>query len=159
MFQELCYRGKGLMRQQNWNEALICHESAKRLYTGDLLADIPDKYSANRDIDWCWSQRYWYREMFVKLTIDSAEVHHQLNKISPALDQCDQALKLDPVNEQAHKMKIAVLASVKRHDAAKRQYRMYKDALKEFDMGVPSAEFEQFYLSLNQASSSKVRSI
>ena len=148
MFQELCYRGNALLRQKNWHEALICQASAKRLYTGKLLADIPDKYANNRDIDWCWSQRYWYQEMFVKLTVDSAEAHHHLHHFSDALSACDQALHIDPVNERAHQMKIRILASVNRTDAVKRQYRLYTNALKQFNLGVPTPEFEQFWQSV-----------
>ncbi|MFK7805929.1 MAG: BTAD domain-containing putative transcriptional regulator [Anaerolineae bacterium] len=149
MFQELCYRGQMLIRQQNWDEALVCQQSAERLYTGDLLADIPDKYAANRDIDWCWSQRYWYRDMYVKLLVNSAEVYRQTQRISEALTSCDKALQHDPISEMAHQEKMCILAAVNRRDALLRQYRMYKDALKQFDMGVPSSEFEQFFMSLN----------
>lgn len=145
MFQELCYRGNRLIRQKNWNEALVCYESAEQLYTGDLLADIPDKYAANREIDWCWSQRYWYREMYVKVLVNSAEVHYHLNRISDALTRCDKALALDPVSELAHQQKINILASVNRRDAVLRQYRLYKDALKQFDMGEPTPAFEQAF--------------
>ena len=148
MFQELCYRGRALMKQQNWDEALICYQSAERLYTGDLLADIPEKYAANREIDWCWSRRYWYKEMYVKVLVNSAEIHRQLNNIPDALAQCDKALKLDPINESAHQEKMRALAAVNRRDALERQFRLYKNVLKQLEIGQPSQTTKTLFSQL-----------
>lgn len=150
MFQELCYRGNRLMQQQNWDESLVCYQSAERLYTGDLLADIPEKYAANREIDWCWSQRYWYGDMYSKLLLNSAEIYRQTDRVSDALTYCDKALQRDPANEIAHQEKMRALAAANRQDALARQYRLYKNALSQFDMGVPSPEFETFFAQIKQ---------
>ena len=151
MFEELCYRGRALMKQANWHEALLCYQSAERLYTGDLLADVPEKYTTNRDIDWCWSRRYWYRQMYVKLLVNSAEIHRVTNDVPAALTACDRALQADPANESAHQEKMRTLASVNRWDAVERQHRLYRNALKQFDLGVPSPTFEQFVATLNES--------
>ena len=149
MFQELCHRGQTHFQQESWQEALLCWQSAERLYTGDLLADIPEKYAANRERDWCWSRRFWYRSMYVKLLIGLAAIERRNHNIPTALAYCDKALQNDPTNEAAHSEKLRTLAAVNRIDALKRQYRLYRNALVEFEMGVPSAEFEQLYASLH----------
>jgi two-component SAPR family response regulator len=148
LFQEMCYRGATHLQNGNWDEALLCLQSAERLYTGDLFADIPDKYAANHEQDWCWSQRYWLRNMQQKVLCATATVYRQQGKFSEALTYCDQVLQHDPVSEMAHQEKLRTLAATKRYDALQRQYRLYCQALAEFEVGPPTEETTALYQSL-----------
>ncbi len=145
MFQELCFKGNEHLQTQNWEQSLICYQSAERLYQGDLLIDIPQKYTDNTELDWCWSRRFWYRDMHHKLLYSLATIHRQLGNISESLKCCDKALIIEPCSEPAHREKLLSLKAANRLDAVHRQYRLYCESLKKFDMGVPSKEIKDLY--------------
>ncbi len=145
MFQELCFKGNEHFQHQNLEQSLICYQSAERLYQGDLLTDIPQKYTDNTEHDWCWSRRFWYRDMHHKLLHNMANIHRQLGNISEALNCCDKALAIEPCSEPAHREKLLSLKAANRLDAVHRQYRLYCESLKKFDMGVPSKEIKDLY--------------
>ena len=145
MFQELCFKGNEHFQHQNLEQSLICYQSAERLYQGDLLTDIPQKYTDNTEHDWCWSRRFWYRDMHHKLLHNMANIHRQLGNISEALNCCDKALAIEPCSEPAHREKLLSLKAAKRLDAVHRQYRLYCESLKKFDMGTPSKEIKELY--------------
>lgn len=145
MFQELCFKGNEHFQHQNLEQSLICYQSAERLYQGDLLTDIPQKYTDNTEHDWCWSRRFWYRDMHHKLLHNMANIHRQLGNISEALNCCDKALAIEPCSEPAHREKLLSLKAANRLDAVHRQYRLYCESLKKFDMGVPSVEIKDLY--------------
>lgn len=148
MFQELCFKGNEHFQHQNLEQSLICYQSAERLYQGDLLTDIPQKYTDNTEHDWCWSRRFWYRDMHHKLLHNLANIYRQMGNVSEALSYCDKALAIEPCSESAHREKLLSLKAANRLDAVHRQYRLYCESLKKFDMGVPSKEIKDLYLKL-----------
>jgi two-component SAPR family response regulator len=148
MFQELCFKGNEHIKENNIEQAKICYESAERLYSGDLFNDIPLKYIENNENDWCWGKRFWYREMYHKLLYSLASIHRQLGNLSVAITYCDKALSEDPSLEAAHKEKLITLAEAQRFDAIHRQYRIYTESLKKFNLGLPSAEIRELYLNI-----------
>lgn len=150
MFQELCHRGGTHLEQGNLDQALIALKSAERLYTGDLFVDIPDKYAANREQDWCWSRRYWFREMYLKVLCGMAAIYREHGEVSESLLYCDKALRLDSVSEVAHQEKMRTLAAAEHLDALHRQYRLYQKALKQFEMGTPSVATQKLHFELSQ---------
>ncbi|AEI46895.1 BTAD domain-containing putative transcriptional regulator [Runella slithyformis] len=150
MFEELCFKGSQELKVNNLEQGLICYESAERLYRGDLFSDIPVKYVENNDNDWCWSRRFWYREMYHKLLYSLASVHRQLGNPNEAIKYADKALTEDPCLEMAHLEKIKALAAVKRMDAVHRQYRVYCESLKKFNMGMPSEAMRSLYLNVSK---------
>lgn len=145
MFQELCFKGNEHIKNQNWEQSLICYQSAERLYQGDLLTDIPQKYTDNTELDWCWSRRFWYRDMHHKLLYSLATIHRHLGNISESLKCCDKALIIEPCSEPAHREKLLTLSAAHRIDAVHRQYRLYCESLKKFDMGTPSRDIKDLY--------------
>jgi DNA-binding SARP family transcriptional activator len=145
MFQELCFKGNEHFQHQNLEQSLICYQSAERLYQGDLLKDIPQKYTDNTEHDWCWSRRFWYRDMHHKLLYSTANIQRQLGNIPESLNACDKALAIEPYSESAHREKIISLKAANRLDAVHRQYRLYCESLKKFDMGEPSKEIKELY--------------
>jgi hypothetical protein len=74
-FEQLCRQGASLLREGALNEALLCLETALNLYSGDLFEDLPSELTESQDHDWCWSKRYWFREMVFKVHRDCATVH------------------------------------------------------------------------------------
>jgi two-component SAPR family response regulator len=148
MFQELCFKGNDHLKHQNLEQALICYQSAERLYQGDFLTDIPQKYIENTEQDWCWSRRFWYRDMHYKLLHGTATIHRQMGNISETLSYCDKALDMEPNSEPAHREKLLSLKAANRLDAVHRQYRLYCQSLKKFDMGQPSKDMKDLYAKL-----------
>ena len=92
------------------DEALICLQAADRLYTGDLFEDIPAEYADDSERDWCWSKRYWLRDMFFKVQRDAARIHRERQDYSAALAHCQKALAIDPLCEIAHEEAMQVFA-------------------------------------------------
>ena len=126
LFQEQCYRGRALEKERRFEEAIVVNRSAERLYTGDLLADIPMIYTDNQENDWCWSRRYWFREMYMKMMTNTATLLRQTGQIGDGLIYIEKVLKLDLVSEPANLEKMRLLHKAGRPDAVKRQYRMYR---------------------------------
>jgi DNA-binding SARP family transcriptional activator len=148
MFQELCFKGNDHLKHLNLEQALICYQSAERLYQGDFLTDIPQKYIENTEQDWCWSRRFWYRDMHYKLLHGTATIHRQMGNISEALSYCDKSLAIEPNSEPAHREKLLSLKAANRLDAVHRHYRLYCESMKKFDMGQPSKEMKDLYAKL-----------
>jgi two-component SAPR family response regulator len=150
MFQELCFKGNQHIKEGNLEQAKICYESAERLYSGDLFNDIPLKYIENNNNDWCWSKRFWFHEMYHKLLYSLANIHRQLGRLSQAINYCDKALTEDPTLEAAQREKLLALAESKRFDALHRQFKVYTESLRKFNMGQPSAEIRDLYTNLSR---------
>jgi len=148
MFQELCFKGNAHLRRGDLGNALIAYQSAERLYRGDLLASIPSKYIENIEQDWCWSRRYWFKDMNHKLLYGIAGIHRQLGNIVEALNYCDKALTVFPSSEMAHQEKMKTFFAANRLDALKRQYRLYCKSLEQFNMGKPSAATKNLFEKL-----------
>jgi two-component SAPR family response regulator len=148
MFQELCFKGNEHFQQQQFEQALMVYQAAERLYQGDLLTDIPQKYLDNTEQDWCWSRRFWYRDMYHKLLYSLAAIQRQMGHISEALNYCEKAFSLEPSSEPAHREKLLLFAAANRMDAVHRQYRLYCESLKKFDLGTPSQEMMTLYAKI-----------
>jgi two-component SAPR family response regulator len=154
MFQELCYRGARLLRANDPAQALICYESAERLYTGDYLADIPQQYADYAEEDWFWSRRYWLRDMYMKLLYGIAQIHRVQGQIAHSLSYADRALRIEPTSEAAHQEKLLALHAARRRDALDRQYRLYCQLLEQAQLGSPPADLAALYQRLRAELSS-----
>ncbi len=150
MFQELCFKGNQHLTDGNLEPCKICYESAERLYSGDLFNDIPPKYIDNNENDWCWSKRTWYRDMYYKLLYSLARIHRQMGNLAQAIAYADKALDENPNLEEAHREKMLALAESGRTDALHRQYRIYVESRKKFNLGSPSDEIRLLYLNLSR---------
>jgi DNA-binding SARP family transcriptional activator len=148
VFQEQCYRANLHQQNQQYAQALQCYQAAKRLYRGDLLADLPAKYIDHPENDWCWSRRYWFRNMYLKVLHEMALISRQLGDISQALALCDEGLRSEPCSELLHQQKMQALHAAGRRDALHRQYRLYCRALAQFDMGEPTEATTRLYHTL-----------
>lgn len=147
-FEQLCRQAQSHIKAGASDEALICLQAADRLYTGDLFEDIPAEYADDSERDWCWSKRYWLRDMFFKVQRDAARIYRERRDYSAALAHCQKALAIDPLCEIAHEEAMHVFHAQGRREAIDRQYKLYADSLTHFDDRPQSAALRQAYTDL-----------
>lgn len=148
IFEQFCRRGEQLLRTKNLDESLACHQIAEKLYSGPLFSDIPDKYAANMEIDWCWSRRYWLEEIHVKMLTYTARIHRELGNADQAVIYAEKALQVEPCFELAHQEAIRAFLVLGRRDAIERQYRLCVEALRRFEDRAPSSDTRALFQSL-----------
>ena len=147
-FEQLCRQSQGHIKAGASDEALICLQAADRLYTGDLFEDIPAEYADNSERDWCWSKRYWLRDMFFKVQRDAARIYLERRDYSAALAHCQKALAIDPLCEMAHAEAMRVFSAQGRPEAIDRQFKLYLNSLTHFDDHQKSASLQELYRKL-----------
>jgi two-component SAPR family response regulator len=148
-FEQLCRQSRSHTNSGASEEALMCLRAADRLYTGDLFGDIPAEYTDNNERDWCWSRRYWLRDMFFKVQRDAARIYRERHDYSTALIHCQKALAIDPLCEIAHEEAMHVFDAQGRRDAIDRQYKLYLTSLGHFDDRPQSAALRRTYAQLS----------
>ncbi|MDU6374696.1 MAG: bacterial transcriptional activator domain-containing protein, partial [Bradyrhizobium sp.] len=147
-FEQLCRQSQGHIKAGASDEALICLQAADRLYTGDLFEDIPIEYADDGERDWCWSKRYWLRDMFFKVQRDAARIYLERSDYSAALAHCQKALAIDPLCEMAHAEAMQVFKAQGRREAIDRQFKLYLDSLKHFDDRPKSTSLQELHRKL-----------
>ncbi|MEY4696381.1 MAG: hypothetical protein RIT14_809 [Pseudomonadota bacterium] len=147
-FEQLCRQSQTHIKAGDLDEALICLRAADRLYSGDLFEDIPAEYVDDQERDWCWTRRYWLRDMYLKVQRDAARIYRQRADHSAALNHCRKALALDPLAEFAHEEAMQVFAAQGRREAIERQYALYLDSLSRFDDRPRSESLVKIYRKL-----------
>ncbi len=147
-FEQLCRQSQGHIKSGDLDEALLCLRAADRLYTGDLFEDIPPEYVDDQERDWCWTRRYWLRDMYLKVQRDAARIYLERGEHTAALSHCQKALTIDPLAEFAHGEAMKVFAAQGRREAIERQYALYLDSLSRFDDRPRSAELQNLYRAL-----------
>jgi DNA-binding SARP family transcriptional activator len=128
-FPQLCRQGGELLHDGRLREALLCFESALKLYTGDLFADLPASLTDDGDADWCASTRTWLRELCLKVHGDCARIHRELGNTLQAAAHCHALLKHDAGSGFAHAELMRLHAMQGRRDALDRQFQVYRQAL------------------------------
>lgn len=149
-FEQICRQSQGHIKAGDLDEALICLRAADRLYTGDLFEDIPPEYVDEQERDWCWTRRYWLRDMNLKVQRDAARIYRGRGELSAALAHCRKALAIDPLAEFAHEEAMQVFAAQGRREAIERQYALYLESLSRFDDRPRSAELQKLYRALTR---------
>ena len=150
-YEQLCRQSQGHIKSGDLDEALLCLRAADRLYTGDLFEDIPTEYVDDQERDWCWTRRYWLRDMYLKVQRDAARIYRGRAEHSAALAHCRKALAVDPLSEFAHEEAMQVFAAQGRRDAIERQYALYLDSLSRFDDRPRSADLQKLYRTLTKS--------
>ncbi len=149
-FEQLCRQSQSHVKAGDLDEALVCLRAADRLYTGDLFEDIPSEYVDDQERDWCWTRRYWLRDMYLKVQRDAARIYRGRAEYSAALSHCQKALKVDPLAEFAHEEAMRVFAAQGRREAIERQYALYSESLSRFDDRPRSADLAKLFKSLTR---------
>ncbi len=148
VFEQLCHRGEKLLKAGRIEDALVCYLSAERLYTGELLTDIPAEYTQNIDRDWCWSRRFWYEEIYVKLLAHISQIYRRLDDLERAAVYAEKALDIEPCFEPAHQELMHVFHLTGRRDAVERQYRLCTGVLKRQEDRSPSENTKDLFRRL-----------
>jgi two-component SAPR family response regulator len=138
IFEQFCRRGEKLLKTNKLEEALTCCVAAEKLYTGTLLSDIPAEYVQDIDRDWCWSRRYWFDEVYVKLLTQISSLCRHFGRLDDAIGYAEKALRLEPCFELAHQELMHIFNDLGRRDAIERQYRLCLGALKRQEDRAPS---------------------
>lgn len=150
-FEQLCRRGISLFKRGQLEEALQIYRSAEQLYVGDLFQDIPDEYMENDQEDWCLPRRTWLREMAIKLQRDMSRLLRSQGRLRQALEHCQKALLIDPLNDDVNIETMHVFHAQGRIDAIARQFRQYRKAMEQIEATVDGAEVHAVYLALTRA--------
>lgn len=148
VFEQLCHRGQKLFKTDRLEDALVCYLSAERLYTGELLTDIPPEYTQNIERDWCWSRRFWFEEIYVKLLAHISQIYRRLDDLERAALYAEKALDLEPCFELAHQELMHIFHLSGRRDAVERQYRLCTGVLKRQENRAPSENTKGLYRRL-----------
>ncbi|WP_212770051.1 AfsR/SARP family transcriptional regulator [Thalassovita mangrovi] len=147
-FEQLCRQSQSHIKAGDLDEALVCLRAADRLYTGDLFEDIPSEYVDDQERDWCWTRRYWLRDMYLKVQRDAARICRGRADYSAALSHCQEALKIDPLAEFAHEEAMRTFAAQGRREAIERQYALYTKSLSRFDDRPRNEDLAKLFKSL-----------
>jgi DNA-binding SARP family transcriptional activator len=147
-FEQLCRRGMSLSMRGQRAEALAVYNTAERLYSGDLFADIPVKYLEDNQEDWCMNRRVWFRDMALKLQSHMAGLLRGQGRLREALEHCQKALALDPSNDDANMEAMRVFHAQGRFDAVGRQYKQYRKAMQSIDATPEGTEVQALFLAL-----------
>lgn len=139
VFEQFCRQGEKLLNAGDVDQSLVCHMAAERLYTGSLFSDVPVEYVENREIDWCWSQRFWLERIYLKMLTYMAIICRRRDDQKAALQYCERVLKIDPCAENAHQEAMRIYRDAGRTDAIERQFRLCRESLKRFEDRQPSA--------------------
>lgn len=140
VFEQFCRQGERLLKAGEIEQSLTCHLAAERLYSGPLFADIPLEYVEDPERDWCWSQRFWLEEIYLKMLACTGSIYRQKNDPRLALDYCERVLRVDPCAESAHREAMRAYHMIGRLDALERQYRLCRESLRRFEDRDPARE-------------------
>ncbi len=156
-FEQLCRQGATLLQQGALNEALLCLESALKLYSGDLFADLPKEFTETADADWCLSRRYWFREMYFKVHRDCAQIQREMGRCLEAIQHCQIALQRDQACQLAHCELMRIYARQGRREALERQYRLFKLAAAQAGFTESNDAVHALYVQLMRGLSAGIR--
>ena len=114
------------------------YEQALELYSGDLLPE--DIYE-----DWTQLQRDELRGFRRQLVFELASLHERGGQSETAIQQLEALVRLDPLDEDAHRVLIRLYAESGNRQRARRQYERLREALQR-ELGVePSEDIEAVY--------------
>ncbi len=139
-FESLCRRGERAYKAREDDQALRYYLPAEEMYAGDLFSDIPGSCAERLDDDWCWSRRYWLRDMYLKLMLHLAEIYLRQGCTRESLHYWQRALRLDPCCEEAHRGMMRAYHHAGRPDALVRQYRICERQLRRQEDRPPDSQ-------------------
>lgn len=117
------------------------YQQALQLYQGDLLPE--DMYE-----DWTQLPRDELRGLRRQLVFEFASLHERGGRRQTALQHLEVLVRLDPLDEEAHRALIRLYAESGNRQRAQRQYERCREALQR-ELGVePSEETEAIYRSV-----------
>ena len=114
------------------------YQTALDVYTGDLLPE--DRYE-----DWVAGPREEFRERYLSLLVELAQVHEARGAYPAAIETLQRVVAAEPIHEDAHAGLMRLYALTGQRQQALRQYQRLRAAL-ERDLGVePAAASQALY--------------
>lgn len=142
-FREGLRSGAALERTGQTAQALAVYQAAAQVYQGDFLRDEP--YA-----DWCWTEREFFRELYLGLVKKIAQLLLGQGELEHALVYYRQALQVDPLREELQRELMRCLWRAGRRDEALRQYVAFRRRLSQ-DLEVePLPETQELYRAISR---------
>lgn len=128
-------------KRENDQEAVEKNvEAAYALYRGEFMAGVFD--------DWVEERRKYYREQYGRIAKSLLKSAFKKKDWVRSLKFADEILQTDPYREDIHLLIMRIYAAQGKRNAAKQQFEMLRELLKE-ELGVePAAEIRRFYQEL-----------
>lgn len=156
-FEQLCRRGLALLKNDDLDGALKVYAAAERLYKGDLFDGLPVESMSYSLEDWCTSRRRWLASMAAKLQYDMSRVLRQKGRLNDALSHCQQALVLDPMDDNANIEMLHVLLAQGRLEALVRHYKHFEFIAQDHGVEPEATGFyEAFHSLLGEQSGNQI---
>ncbi|MBI4497667.1 MAG: GAF domain-containing protein [Chloroflexi bacterium] len=142
-FRESIRHGEALERAGQAAQALAVYQAAAQVYRGDFMSDEP--YS-----DWCWTEREFYRELYLGLIKKIAQLLQDQGDLERALEYYRQALQADPLREEIQRELMRCLWRARRRDEALRQYVAFRHRLWQELEVEPLQETQELYHTITR---------
>ncbi len=122
-FDALYQSGKGYLAENKVHLTAREFEKARALYQGPLLEDMYDS--------WLEEPRDEYRRKYIEISQRLAEIHFDKAEYDRAQALSQEALLVDPTEEQAHRLLMLTLFTIGRKAAAVNQYNACVKSLQQ----------------------------
>ena len=117
----------------------LCQQAID-MYQGEFLINV--------DMPWCDMRRNELRKKNLDLLVQFAEIEIERQHFDEASELYEQAIALEPYQDQLHLALMDCLVKMKSPTAAKAHFRQYKRILKD-ELGIePLDELQRFYEAL-----------
>lgn len=147
-FESEIRQASKLREEDNPRDAQEHLRNALKLYHDRFLPE--DVYE-----DWTVYPRDYYHELFVKATLEYAELEADAGDLSEAIQACRKALAQDPYLEEIHRALMIYYWSADRRLDAIQQYRHCHRMLEQEFGVLPSRETEELYREIMQMGASE----
>jgi DNA-binding SARP family transcriptional activator len=139
-FQKELARAGEAQQAGDFVEASQALTAAVQIYKGDYLASFAH--------EWCRPRRAELRQMCMSAHQQLAEMAWQRRQLDESLAHWQQMLELDTGSELAHLGIIRCYLAQGKRSQALREYRQYRDFLRDERQGAPGQELQLLYRHL-----------
>lgn len=143
LFEEYIQKAE-LLKNIKPDEAIKFYESAVMLYKGDYFPELIYE-------DWVLPKRNYYHRLYVNSVLQLIELYQKKKEYDKIIMLCEQAIQIEPYEEELHVRFIEKLVEKGRVKEAQNQYRLYTSMLyKQFGLK-PTAELQQVYRQIKNS--------
>lgn len=116
------------------------YQNALRLYRGAYLPEVDD--------EWAIVERERLRQVYLDILLKLADITMKSHRYAEALEYCQQAIREDSCQEDAHRMAMRIYAAMGNRALVIRQFEQCRQALKNEVDAPPSYQTQALYESL-----------
>ena len=144
-------RAQVLEQSGDTASAVDCWARAADLYGGRFMAGIDSKYTCSDYYQWCTPTCYRLEQLFLTATMAVARHHLARRQYAVAMECAQEALRVEPAHESAHRLLIQCLIETGQLEQAVGQYRAYEAELAFAQDRAPSTQMSVLYQRLVQS--------